>query len=96
MPQPTTTLDESESIDLRTAAGLTTLSERLSAQLAEREALHRMTPAQRLLRSRRGELTPHQRGVWCANYPSEIPMVNDVPVWIAQTLCDIVDEGEED
>ena len=66
----------------------------LGLQVAERMALARYSPEQRLLRARRGELTAHQRGIWCANYPEEVPMVNRVPAHIAATLCDIVDEGE--
>lgn len=66
----------------------------LGLQVAERMALARYSPEQRLLRARRGELTAHQRGIWCANHPGEVPMINDVPAHIAATLCDIVDEGE--
>ena len=85
-----------ETIDIGTVAGLQTLAERLGEQLSQREALHRMTSQQRLARARRGELSAHQRGVWCAHYPDEVPQLNGIPIWIAATLCDIVDEGEVD
>ena len=67
--------------------------QRIGVQDAERQALGRLSPEQRRLRAARGELSAHQRGVWAYRYPQEIPMVNDVPLPIAATLCDIVDEG---
>jgi hypothetical protein len=65
----------------------------LGAQVAERAALRRLSPEQRRLRAGRGELSFHQRAVWAYRYPEEIPMLNDVPLPVAATLCDIVDEG---
>lgn len=70
--------------------------QRIGLQVAERQALHALSPQQREHRYRRGELTAHQRGVWCANYPEEVPMINDVPLHIAATLVDIVEEGIDD
>ena len=75
----------------------------LRLQLLERGMLDAMTPQQRLRRSQRGELSRHQRGIYAANYPHEVPWVNrgiegegGVAPWIAATLVDIVEDGVND
>ena len=46
-----------------------------------------MSPAQRLAASRTA-FTPHERAVWAARYPDEVPLVNDEYEWIALLSAD--------
>jgi hypothetical protein len=61
------------------------LGSRLRVQRAEREIVDRMTPQQRMLAYREGRLSAYQRNHWLCQYPREVPMVDDVPEWIAAT-----------
>lgn len=73
------------------------MSERFSLRDAEREALMRLNPEQRLRRARSGRLSRYQLNAWAALRPREVPWVNgDVPPWIAPTLIDICEEGMDD
>jgi hypothetical protein len=49
--------------------------------------LEAMTPAQRLDASRTA-LGPHERAVWAARYPEEMPLVNGEYEWIALLSAD--------
>lgn len=49
--------------------------------------LRAMTPAQRLAASRT-TFTPHERAVWAARYPEEVPLVNGEYEWIALLSAD--------
>ncbi len=67
------------------------LGSRLRVQRAEREIVDRMTPQQRLHAYREGRLSAYQRNHWLCQYPREVPMIDDVPKWIAVTLVDVID-----
>jgi len=58
---------------------------------AEEAQLRRLTPEQRMLRYRRGQLTAYQGDCWELLFPREIPRVNGVPEWRARRIFDIVD-----
>lgn len=45
-----------------------------------------MTPEDRLLAYRQGELPRHELAGWAARYPEEIPLVNGELPWIAANL----------
>jgi hypothetical protein len=58
---------------------------------AEEAALLRLTPAERMLRYRKGRITRHQARFWEARFPREIPRVNGLPEWIAARSVDVVE-----
>lgn len=58
---------------------------------AEVAALERMTPEERLMRYRKGQLTVRQGWAWWQRHPKEVPTVDGQPEWLARTLCDVVD-----
>jgi hypothetical protein len=70
------------------------LGERLAVQRAEREALHSMSPEERTLAYRRGQLSGYQLSVWWSHYSHEIPRIDDVPEWIAATLVDVCEHPD--
>ena len=49
--------------------------------------LDAMSPAERLAASRT-TFTPHERAVWAARFPDEVPLVNDEYEWIALLSAD--------
>jgi hypothetical protein len=67
---------------------------RLEERHHQREALHAMSPQERLVAYRRGELSAFQRHAWWNFYPEEVPRINDVVEWIAVTLVDICEHPE--
>ena len=52
------------------------------APLSFLEVLHRMSPDERLAAYRSGAFT-RRAAAWAANYPEEVPLVNDELAWIA-------------
>jgi hypothetical protein len=46
-----------------------------------------MSPAERLS-AFRTSFNPHERAVWAARYPDEVPLVNDEYEWIALLCAD--------
>jgi hypothetical protein len=53
------------------------------------DVLHRMDPQERLAAYRAGAFTRRERTIWAANYPEEVPLVNDELEWIALTMTDL-------
>jgi hypothetical protein len=53
------------------------------------EALESLAPDERLGIYRSGGFTPGERTLWAANYPEEVPLVNDEFEWIALGLADL-------
>ena len=51
--------------------------------------LDRMTPAERISASRHGGFTRHERVIWAARYPDEVPLVNGEFEWIAAASADL-------
>ena len=51
--------------------------------------LSRMTSAERISASRHGGFTRHERAIWAARYPEEVPIVNGEFEWIAAGLADL-------
>lgn len=49
--------------------------------------LDAMSPAERLTASRT-TFTPHERAVWAARFPEEVPLVNGEYEWIALLSAD--------
>lgn len=66
-----------------------TFGERIRVQRAERQVLHAMSPHERLLAYRQGDLSTYQLLVWWGAYPREIPRIDGHPEWIAATLVDV-------
>jgi hypothetical protein len=50
--------------------------------------LERMSSEERL-RGARHEFDRHQRAVWAARYPDEVPTLNGEAEWIAGSLADL-------
>ena len=50
--------------------------------------LERLTPAERL-HACRHELSAHERSIYAAHFPEEVPLVNGELEWIALTLADL-------
>ena len=68
------------------------ISARLGAyRRAELDALERMTPEERLMRYRKGQLTIRQGWAWWDRHPGEVPTIDGHPEWFARTLCDVAD-----
>jgi hypothetical protein len=57
---------------------------------AQARQLRRMTPAERMLRYRKGRLTAYQGAVWELEFPAEVPRVNGMPEWRARYSVDVV------
>jgi hypothetical protein len=53
------------------------------------EVLETMSPTERLAAYRSRGFTPHERSLWAANYPEEVPLVNGEYEWIALSLADL-------
>jgi hypothetical protein len=53
------------------------------------DLLERMTPAERLRAYRSAALSRHERSVWAARHPEEVPLLNDEFEWIALSLADL-------
>jgi hypothetical protein len=53
------------------------------------QRLHAMSEAQRLRCYRDGGLTHHERALWAAHFPDEVPLVNGELEWIALALADL-------
>ena len=70
------------------------LREQLALQEAERDALWRHSARERLAAFRAGELSAYQLGIWAANAPAEVPLVNGELPWITAKLVDVVEAGE--
>jgi hypothetical protein len=70
------------------------LGELLDVKRAEREVLCLMSPQERMVAYRRGQLSGYQLSVWWSRYPREIPRIDDVPEWIAVTLVDVCEHPE--
>jgi hypothetical protein len=50
------------------------------------ERLERMSREERLRAYRSGAMTRAERTAWAANFPAEVPLVNDEYEWIARDL----------
>jgi hypothetical protein len=61
----------------------------------QREALWRMTPAERVAAMYRGDLTLHQCLAWAARYPKQVPTLNGEWWFIAIRTPDIADHDDE-
>lgn len=59
------------------------------APLSFLDVLHEMSPAERLGAYRAGAFTRRERTIWSANYPEEVPLVNDEFEWIALSMADL-------
>jgi hypothetical protein len=70
------------------------LAELLNVHRAEREVLDLMSPQERMLAYRRGQLSGYQLSAWWSRYPREIPRIDDVPEWIAATLVDVCEHPD--
>jgi hypothetical protein len=53
------------------------------------ETLEAMGAERRLAIYRSGGFTGPERALWAANYPEEVPLVNDELEWIALGLADL-------
>jgi hypothetical protein len=53
------------------------------------DALARLTAEERLGIYRSGGFTGHERTLWAARYPEEVPLVNDEYEWIALAMADL-------
>ena len=53
------------------------------------DVLSRMSAEERLAAYRAGALTRSERTLWAANYPEEVPLVNDEFEWIALAMADL-------
>lgn len=51
--------------------------------------LDRMTPAERVSASRNGGFTRHERAIWAAQFPGEVPLINGEYEWLAVDLADL-------
>jgi hypothetical protein len=69
-------------------------ADRVEERHRQREVLHAMSPQERLVAYRRGDLSAFQRHFWWNHYPEEVPRINDVVEWIAVTLADICEHPE--
>ncbi|MGH2987371.1 MAG: hypothetical protein ACRDLO_11890 [Solirubrobacterales bacterium] len=70
------------------------LGQLLDVRSAERDALELMSPQERKLAYRRGQLSGYQLAVWWSRYPRAIPRIDDVPEWIAVTLADVCEHPD--
>jgi hypothetical protein len=61
----------------------------------QREALWRMSPAERITAMYRGDLTLNQCLAWAARYPEEVPTLNGEWWFIAIRTADIADHDDE-
>jgi hypothetical protein len=50
------------------------------------DRLERMSPDERLRAYRSGVMTRAERTVWAANFPDEVPLINDEYEWLAADL----------
>jgi hypothetical protein len=66
----------------------TQVTEQTANRRSFQEVLHLMSPAERLAAYRSGAFTNGERAMWAANYPDEVPLVNDELPWIALTMAD--------
>lgn len=48
--------------------------------------LSRMASAERISASRHGGFTRHERSIWAARFPEEVPLLNGELEWIAGNL----------
>lgn len=53
------------------------------------DVLARMRPDERLAAYRAGAFTGAERTLWAANFPEEVPLVNDELEWIALAMADL-------
>jgi hypothetical protein len=51
--------------------------------------LSRMTPAERLSASRHGAFSRHERSIWAARFPEDVPFINGELEWIALGGADL-------
>jgi hypothetical protein len=61
----------------------------------QREALWRMSPAERVAAVYRGDLTLYQCLAWAARYPEQVPTLNGEWWFIAIRTPDIADHDDE-
>jgi hypothetical protein len=48
-----------------------------------------MTPPERLSASRHGGFSRHERSIWAAQFPEEVPLINGELEWIALGGADL-------